>query len=77
MLSEGTKILEFNQYQKSDITPSTIYAELQSLIKKVDGCKSNSGKSSATKISEHIPYGYSMSTIWTYDCMENKHDVYR
>ena len=36
---EYTKILEFNHYQKSDKIPSIIYADLESLIKKVDGCK--------------------------------------
>ena len=29
------------------------------------------------KIGEHIPYGYSMSTIWAFDCLENKHALYR
>ena len=32
---EDTKILEFNQYQKSDKTPFIIYADLESLIKKM------------------------------------------
>ena len=34
MSSEDTKILEFNQYQNSDETPSIIYLGLESLIKK-------------------------------------------
>ena len=41
MLSENTKILEFNQYQKSDKAPFIIYADFECLIKKIDGCKSN------------------------------------
>ena len=32
---------------------------------------------STTKISEHIPCGYSMSTIWAFDHIENKHALYR
>ena len=32
--------------------------------------------SSTTKIGEHIPYGYSMSTIWTFDHIEKKHTLY-
>ena len=28
------------------------------------------------EIGEHIPYGYSMSTIWTFDHIENKHTLY-
>ena len=41
MLSEDTKILMFNQYQKYHITLSIIYADLESLIKKVDVYKDN------------------------------------
>ena len=36
---EDAKILKCNQCWKSDKTPSIIYADLASLIKKVDGCK--------------------------------------
>ena len=42
MPSEDTKILEFNQYQKSDKAPFVIYADLECLIEKTDGCKNNS-----------------------------------
>ena len=36
MSSKDTKKLEFNRYQKSDKAQFIIYAELESLIKKVD-----------------------------------------
>ena len=39
MPSEDTKILEFNQYQKFDKAQFVIYADLQCLIEKIDGCK--------------------------------------
>ena len=39
MPSEDTKILEFNQYQKSDKAPFIIYADLERVIEKTDGCK--------------------------------------
>ena len=42
-------------------------------LKKIDGCGNNSENSSATKIGEHIPCRYSMSTIRAFDHMENKH----
>ena len=61
--SEDTKILEFNQYRKSDKAPFTIYADLESLIVKIGGCKNNPGKSSMRKVCEHFPSGFSMSTI--------------
>ena len=34
MPSEDTKILEFNQYQKSDKAPFIIYADLECIIEK-------------------------------------------
>ena len=37
MPSEKDKILEFNQYMKSDKMPYSIYAAIESLIKKLDG----------------------------------------
>ena len=49
MSSEDTKILEFNQYQKSDKAPFIIYADLECIIEKIDGCKNNSENSSTTK----------------------------
>ena len=38
MPSEDAKILEFNQYQKSDKAPFIIYAVLQCIIENIDGC---------------------------------------
>ena len=63
MPSEKDNILEFNQYMKSDKMPYIIYADIESLIRKINGCSNNPENSSATKIAEHIPCGYSISTI--------------
>ena len=41
MPCEDIKILEFNRYQKSDKAPFIIYADLECLTEKVDGCKNN------------------------------------
>ena len=41
MLFQDTKILEFNQYQKSDKAPFIIYRDLECIIEKIDGCKNN------------------------------------
>ena len=41
---EDTKIFEFNQYQKSDETPSINHENVEPLIKKIDGFNSNSEK---------------------------------
>ena len=77
MPSEDNKILEFNQYQKSDKAPFVIYADLECLIEKIDRCKNNPKNSFKTKASEHIPSRFSMSTKSSYRSIGNKHDVYR
>ena len=41
MPSEGTKILEFNQYQISDEASLIIYADLEFITEKTDECKNN------------------------------------
>ena len=47
----------------SDKMPYIIYADIESVIKKIDGCANNSENSSAAKIVERIPCGYSMAPI--------------
>ena len=77
MPSKKNKILEFNQCMKSDKIPYIVYADIQSFILKIDGCANNPEKSSIINIGEHIPCGYSISTIWGFDHIENKHALYR
>ena len=77
MPSEKDKTLEFTQYKKSDKMPCFIYADMVSLIKNVDGCANNPDNPSTMKVGEHILCGYSVSTIWTFDHIENKHTLYR
>ena len=75
MPSEDTKILEFGQYQKSDTAPFVIYADLECVIEKIDGCKNNPENSSAAKVREHIPSGFSMSAVFSFRSISNKYDV--
>ena len=77
MPSEDDDILEFNQYQKFDKAIFIIYADLECLIEKIDECKNNPENSFTTKVSEHIPSGFSMSTIQSFKSIENKHDIFR
>ena len=74
--SEKDKILEFKQHMKSNKMPYIIYADIESLILKIDGHAKNPEKSSTTKIGQHILCGYSMSTIWGFDHIEDKHTLY-
>ena len=77
MSSEDTKILKFNQYQKSGKVSYIIYADLQCLIKKIDGCKGNSENSFIGKIGKHIPSGFSISKTSSFKNIENMHDICR
>ena len=49
MPSEDTKILEFNQNQKSEKALFIIYAGLKCIIEKTDGCKNSPDYSSTVK----------------------------
>ena len=51
MSSEDTKISELTKHKALFI----IYADLECIIEKIDGCKNNPENSSTTKVSEHIP----------------------
>ena len=54
-------------YLKLTKVSSAIYADLESLIKKVDGCKNDPKTSSTAKVAEHIPSIYSLSTILLFE----------
>ena len=56
-------MVDFNQYQKSDKGRFIIYADLESLIQKIYGCENNLENSFTRNVGEHIPSGFSVSTI--------------
>ena len=64
---------EFNHYIKLDKMLYIIYADMESLVKKIDGSTNNPENSSTTKIDEHIPCGCS---IWAFNNLENKPTLY-
>ena len=74
---EYTKILELNQCQKSDKARFITYADLECIIKRIDGCINNPENSSSAKVSEHIPSGFSISTISLFSNIGNNHKVCR
>ena len=55
MLSQKDNILQLNQYMKSLKIQYVIYADLESLIIKIDGCANNSEKSSTARIGNMFP----------------------
>ena len=61
---------------KSNKMPQIIYPDIKSLIKKIDRYANNLLKKKKKKIGEHVPCGYSMSTIWAFDNIENRHTLF-
>ena len=57
--------------------PFIVYADLESLLEKMSTCHSNSEKSSAIKINEHKPSGYSLFTHCSFNLTKNKLDYFR
>ena len=56
-------IFELIPYMKPDEISYIIYADIESLVEKIDGCANNPENSPTIKIGEHIFCGYSMSII--------------
>ena len=57
--------------------PFIIYADIESLLEKMNTCHNNPKKSSTTKINKHTPSGYSLFTHCSFDTTKNKFDYYR
>ena len=77
MPEEGHKRLKYNQGEKSMKVLFIIYADLESLLEKMNTCNNNPKKSSTTKINKHTPSGYSLFTHCSFDAMKNNVDYYR
>ena len=77
MPSPNNNIIKYNQGEKSLELPLIIYADLESLLKKIDTCYNNPDLSSTTKINQHIPSGYSIYTTCSFDKANNKLSYYR
>ena len=54
MASEKDNVLEFNQYMMSDKMLFIVYTDIESLIKKLDGCENDPEKSSIANLGEHV-----------------------
>ena len=77
MPSEKDNSLAFNQNMKPDKMTNTIYADIESLVKKIDGCANNPESPSTAKIGENNTCGYLISKIWAFKNIENKYNLYR
>ena len=77
MPEEDNKILKYNHGGKFLKVPFIIYADLESLLEKMNTCHNNPKKSSTTKRNKHTPSGYSLFTHCSFNATKNKLDYYR
>ena len=77
MPEKNNKILKYNHGEKSMKVPFIIYADLESLLEKINTCNNNPEKSSTTKINKHISSGYLLFTHCSYDTTKIKLGYYR
>ena len=54
MNSKNTKILDFNQFQKSDKASFVTYVGLKCMIEKIDECKNSPENSSTTQVNKNM-----------------------
>ena len=57
--------------------PFITFADVGSLLEKIDTCHSNTEKSSATKINKHATSGHSIFRLFSFDATKSKHNYYR
>ena len=74
MPNEDNKILKYNHGEKFMKAPFIIYADLESLLEKMETCYNNPEKSSTTKINKHTPSGYSLFTHCSFNKAENNNN---
>ena len=74
---EDRKILNYNYGEKLMKLPFIIYADMESLVGKIDTCHNNLENSSTTKINKHTTSGYSLFTFCSFEVTKNKHRYYR
>ena len=59
------------------MTPFVIYADLESILEKINGCENDTEKSSTIKVNKHTASGYSLFSHCLFDKTKNKLDYYR
>ena len=73
MPKKGTS-LKYHPGVKCMRAPFAIYADFQSLLKKMDTCNNDPDKSSTTKLNKHEMCGYSLVTRCSFDEKNNAID---
>ena len=76
-MPEKGATLKYNHGVNSMGNPHVIYADIESLLKKMDTCTNDPDKSSTTQKNKHEMCGYSLITHCSFDEKNNKIDYYR
>ena len=76
-MPEGDASIKYHPGIKSMRAPFAIYADLESLLTKMDTCINNPGKSSTAQINKHEMCGYSLITHCSFDEKKNMVDYYK
>ena len=74
MPKENNKILKYNHGKNSIKASFIIYADMKSLLEKINTCHNNTEKSSTSKINQHTPSGYLLFTQCSFDATKNNLD---
>ena len=77
MPREDNEILKYNHGEKSMKVTFIIYADLESLLEKMNTCHNNPEKSSTIEINKYTASGYSLFTHCLFDTTKNILDYYR
>ena len=67
MPEKDNKKLKYYYGERSMKVPFIIYADIESLLEKINTCHTNPEKSSTTKINNHTASGYSLYTHCLFD----------
>ena len=76
-MPEKETFIKYHYDVKSMRAPFVMYADLESLLNKMDVCINDPSKSSTTKINKHEMCGYSLITHCSFDEKNNTADYYR
>ena len=77
MSTKVNKTLKYNHGKKSFKAQFKIYPDLEYLLIKQQSCQNNPNKSYTERKAMHVPSGYGLCLISSFDSKENKHNFYR
>jgi len=78
MPDKDNNILKFNNFQKQQAVPFVIYADVEAITEKVQGCMPSDGKSYTEAYQKHKDCGYGYKVVCCYDDKyTQKEQIYR